>query len=485
MLFRSVLAYLYEQGVFPNSYTDADTGATVNIDEPWLDVRDGATEDPALVLRLTGTLSNNGADAEFEYEFDLAPFARSIANQAPVAALQLRPMPDAPPDPLRERLEASVGNVLSQFDIPIFDPLIGLLEASHFPEGNPPSRDEWTAEFYLGRVGNLEHRDILFRAGRPDIPEIRQTTMLQTVPALMATLALPGESAILPGRASIVPRATGIQILLSRPAMDALLQAQADARVGTRVQGATIQRNRMLMHDLGIEIRGRARHSEKATTIDWDGVLLIMFRKRFVHRIDGRIGWHDGFVSVFASGIDVDVDYDWWVDLLRGLSGSLLWAFHLIMEKEAFRKAEEAPDVVRSAFRDQVSGSLRAMMAAAAGLSNLDAAPFLTFGHDAWVLEGHYTMSLIAFAGLTKTEIVEVQHDVFDVEGAEGQSVGLLKIGTGHLLHPEEAGRLMKADLLRIPGHHGVEAEYGFYVRSNPNETGDDNLVDPNLIHEK
>lgn len=41
----------------------------------------------------------------------------------------------------------------------------------------------------------------------------------------------------------------------------------------------------------------------------------------------------------------------------------------------------------------------------------------------------------------------------------------------------------MKRGILETEGYHGVETSYGFYVRTNRNETTDDNLVDPDNIN--
>ena len=97
-------------------------------------------------------------------------------------------------------------------------------------------------------------------------------------------------------------------------------------------------------------------------------------------------------------------------------------------------------------------------------------------------MDGHYTISVLAFAGLLRDSIVAVELDQFEIPGAHGSSVGMVETERGYRLHPEEGGRLLKAGIVELPGHHGVEAPYGHYVRSNPNESTDDNLVDPSLI---
>jgi hypothetical protein len=106
----------------------------------------------------------------------------------------------------------------------------------------------------------------------------------------------------------------------------------------------------------------------------------------------------------------------------------------------------------------------------------------MEFGQNSWVLNGHYTHSILAFTGLNRDVISNIQHDTFQVEGAYGKSVGLIEIESGYNLHPHELGRLLINGIMKIPNVHGVKADYGFYVRTNPNDQTSDNLVDPSDI---
>jgi hypothetical protein len=487
-LFRGIVNFLYEQGLIPASFTDPSGSVDVQLDLPQIEVDDPGGS-PVLVLHTTGSFSvGGGTPNNFDARIALEPFVRAKAGQAPLAALRVDKLLEITPSNLGLLFDviasAFLDDVLSNMDLPLFDPLIGQIESAFFADGAAPSRDQWTADFYLGKTDELEHVKVGFPPGRPDLPRVDESTPIPTTSALIATLALPGESAAFSDAVSIVPEATGIQILISRSTMDVILAAQAAAMVGTEIEGGTITSLSMQMHNLGIEIGGKAE--KDPVDIEWDGILLIFFRKRYALQTSGTIRWHDGFVEVFASGIDVEIDVPWWVTFLRVLGGVFLgpifWVLDATLIQPKLDKADEAPDLVRSAFREEVTAALRAMIASVSNLGDAADAPVIVFGHDAWVLNGHYTTSLIALAGVNPTTIDEVQYDAFEVKGASGQSVGLLRMGTGHLLHPEEAGRLMKSGIVRVPGYHGVEAPYGFYVRANPNTDLSDNLVDPDLI---
>ncbi|MDD9945779.1 MAG: hypothetical protein OXU20_32345 [Myxococcales bacterium] len=488
-LLKGLVQFLYDREVIPKNISQG--GLVLTLEAPAIEVDNpsGAGEGPVLALRVTGMFALSGNPSPFDAKLALEPFVRAgTAGAAPVAALRAGDVISITPASAQAVFgvvaTAFLNDVLANLDLPLFDPLIAQVEAAFFPD-DPPARSTWAADFFLGKESELEHRDIGFPPGRPDLPRVDTSSMLPTTPALMATIALPGEAALLPDGPSIVPRATGIQILIAEPTMNAVLAAQAASRVGTDFEGARVTRLAMEMRELGVQITGEAE--KDPATIRWDGTLLLFHSKRFVRSTSGTIRWHDGFVNVFASGVDVEVDIPWWVTFLRVLGGIVLgpigWILDATLVQPKLSEADDAPDLVRSAFREQVSDALREMVAKVANIGDATDAPVMVFGHDAWVLAGNYTTSLIAFAGSNDASIASIEHDTFEVEGAHGSSVGLLTLNTGHILHPEEAGRLMKAGIVRIPNHHGVEAPYGFYVRSNADDSPLNNLVDPSEIH--
>ncbi len=484
-IIKGIVAHLYATEVIPSSFEFGDI--QIQINEPTIEVREPATNNARLGLHITGEFKNGDSDASpFDIWMKLRPFVRSVSGSSPVAALSVDEVEEATPEDIGGLVgtfaTGLIDDILQNMDIPIYNSLIGGIEGSVFEEDEIPNRSTWNADFYLGAISQIEHVQVGFPPGQPQNPHVSDSTMLDTTPALIATLALPGESAQMPENHSIVPENTGIQIIISRDAMDTVLAKKAQEKVGESIEGATINAMQMSMHDLGIQISGEAEKS--GATIEWDGVLLLFFRK--FYNVKGSVRWHDGFVNVFTSGIDVDVDIPWYIKLLRAflfVLGPIGWILDATLIAPKISEADEAPDLVRGAFREEVGEALRDMIGNVGGLSGEDEIPFMDFGQDSWVLNGHYTHSILAFSGLNRDEIDNVEHDVFEIEGAHGSSVGMINLASGYRLHPEELGRLLKKGIIEIPNVHGVEADYGFYVRTNPNDDTTDNLVDPLEIH--
>lgn len=483
-LFRGIINYLYTNETIPHTM---ELGLLqISIDEPIMEIRDASTT-PRLGLHITGDYKN-GADpfVGFDIWVRLQPFVRTISGATPVAALSAAEVEDASPEGIGDLVGmfaiGQLNEILQNMDIPIFDSLINGLEEAAFGE-DVPERSTWSTNFYLGRTAEIEYVEVGFPRGEPQNPMVRNSEQLETTTALIATLAMPGQSANLPNNPSIVPAGTGIQIMISRAAMDSVLALNARKQLEENIDGATLNFLSMSMHDLGIQIVGSAEKSN--ATISWDGILLLFFRKFYT--VKGSKRWHDGFTDVFASGINVDVDMPWYIKLARGILailGPIGWILdaNLIAPKVG-EANEEAPNVIRGAFKEEVGAALRNMIGNVGGLSGDDAIPFMQFSQNSWVLNGHYTHSLLAFAGLNRDTIANIEHDVFNLEGAYGESVGMIDLASGYNLHPQELGRLLKSDIFRIPNVHGVKADFGYYVRSNPNDDTADNLVDPAEIH--
>jgi len=477
-----IITSLYEKEIIPSGIEFGSISAEIN--EPIIEVKDPTTN-PRLGMRINGQYFNDGAaPVDFEVWLRLQPFVRSIAGESPVAALSVSEVEEATPADIGAIVGTfavgQINEILQDMDIPIFDSLISGLETAVF-EDDAPDRSTWNTSFTLANQSELEYVEVGFPAGQPQNPNVRNSEMLPTIPALIATVALPGESAQIPDNHSIVPDGTGLQIMIARDAMDAVLSFNANSKIGTSIEGATINAMSMQMHDLGIEIQGNAEKS--GATIDWDGILLLFFRK--FYNVKGSIRWHEGYVDVFTSGIDVDVDIPWYVKLLRAflfIVGPVGWILDSTLIAPQLDEANEAPDLVRGAFRQEVTTALSAMIGNVGGISDGDDIPFMEFGQNSWVLNGHYTHSILAFAGLNRNTIANVEHDTFEVEGAHGASVGMIELESGYKLHPQELGRLLKSEIMEIPNTHGVQAGHGYYVRTNPNDTTLDNLVDPALI---
>ncbi len=488
-LMSGIIDFLFETGGIESELDVGLPGASGQLETLSLvsEVIDGET---LMVLDLTGQLilGEGQEPTEFSMRISLVPVVRPVDGAAPVAGFEVGEMIEADPALLAlafPQIQAGLNEALADLAIPLFDPLISQVEAAFFGD-TPPPRADWAVAFRLTPAATLDRVNITIPPGEPDQPFVESRTPMETVPALVATIALPGEDPVPVDTGSIVPVPTGIQVVISQDTMDAMFVMQAAEQIGQSMDGATIDTLSMEMTELGIKLQGSATSGD--ADIDWDGTLLIFFSKLYRRHNSPALRWMDGRVNVYTGGIDVDVDMPWWLTLLRVglfLLGPIGWVLDATLIQPKLDEADAAPDLIRGAFRAEVTDALQAAISAVADIDANDA-PMMVFGHDAWVLDGHYATSLIAFAGRNSHTVTQVEHDEFEVEGAHGESVGMLHLDSGHRLHPEELGRLLISGVVDVPGLHGVHAPYGYYVRSNPNEDPTDNLVDPgNIIVEE
>ncbi|MEM8640377.1 MAG: DUF3892 domain-containing protein [Cyanobacteria bacterium P01_G01_bin.54] len=488
MLFRGMASWLFEKdpgaGGIPKFFEVDYNGVAIFISLASLnvDVMDLNGElVPALYIEGNFVIGNS-SEIEFDAQVEVNPIVQQGEDEA-VAAFEAGAvlinntgLDENIVNDISAEAAQFINEQLAKIEIPIFDGLIEELEAAFFPQigdefpnGEPPSRDQWATHFYFGQPHTLKHVEVGFPLEQPDQPQIESETQLPTTYAFVATVALPDEDPTLPEPLSIVPEHTGIQILIAESAMNALLANEAIA--AQESDDINIQSLNLQMHTLGVQTNGEANKFQ--VSINWDGLLTLPFRERMMQTENGSVQLNEGLVDVVTSGIDVNVPIPWWVVLFPTLPASITY---LLVKAEA-------PDTVRSELKQKVAKGFNEVLdSTISQLSGLADIPLMAFAQDAWVLDKHYTISLVAFAGINSTTITEVQHDTFQVKGASGQSVGQLRLGTGHVLHPKEAGQLLKEGILRIPGYHGVNGPYGYYVRSNPNGDPNDNLVDPELI---
>ena len=483
-LMSGIIDFLFETGAIESELDTGVSGISGQLETLALaaEVIEGET---LMVLDLTGNLIIGEQDpSPFSMRLSLDPVVRPVDGAAPVAGFEVGELIEAEPALLAlafPQIKDGLDAALADLALPLFDPLISQVEAAFFGT-TPPSRATWAVSWRLTPAATLDRVNISIPPGEPDQPFVESRTPMETVPALVASIALPGEEAVPVDTGSIVPRPSGIQVLIARDTMNPMLAATASAQVGTTMDGATIDALSMEMTELGIKLAGSATAGE--ADIDWDGTLLILFSKFYRLHHSPALRWMDGRVNVYTGGIDVDVDMPWWLGMLRVvlvLIGPIGWALDATLIQPRLEEADAAPDLIRGAFREQVTEALQAAISAVADIDANDA-PLTVFGHDAWVLDGHYATSLIAFAGRNRHEVTVVEHDEFEVEGAHGESVGMLNLDSGHRLHPEELGRLLISGVVEVPGMHGVQAPYGYYVRTNPNADPTDNLVDPGNI---
>lgn len=489
---NGILRYVYRESALSapidlNIFTDSNTlpALQAQLAQPVVELKE---TDSALRIgvRVTGEVSLFGSTpATVSAWTELIPQVVAVEDDAPQAGIRLGALEDVQPAWFQPVLETLLGenveSVLASVTLPVFGGLIDQLEPT-FEE--PPARDSWSAGFYVGKPSNIERPHIEAVESAP--PIITSTEHRATLPSLLFTLALPGEDAQLPGDRSIVTRGSGLQVLLSQDAMNRILAVKSAEQVGQEIEGATIDALDLKMHPLGMEVHGQA-HKDQAD-ISWDGILVLHWSRWYLLD-DGAMRTFPGGgrINVLTAGVDVDVDLPWWVTLLQVLLigiGPIGWILYSILLAPKLSEADGAPDLVKGGLADAVGDAFSDMLGSLSSITGIAPVPMKLYGRDAWVLNGHYVYTSFLMAGYNEATFTDVIKDRFAIRGAEGESVGYFVLSTGHDVSPEEGGELMKEKILAVPGYHGVAAPWGFYVRSNRNETIADNLVEqPDYPH--
>lgn len=449
-LIGGIITSLYEKGILPSKFSYGHYQADIH--EPIVQVKN-FTENTHLGLKINGKFKTQDADAiDFKAWLKLKPYIKEIPGKSPVAAFKVDIDEEYTPADIRGLIGAFTNEIIKKIvedmDIPIFDPLISKLESSIFGD-KVPNRSTWSRSFYLGKPSEIE---------------CNSDKSLPTTGSLMATIALPGYSANIRNNPSILPEGTGIQIIVSRDAMDKILAKNAHSKIGKSIEVdnfhgkyeyATINSLYMKMFDMGIEVKGNTKIS--GHNYKWDGISRLYFSKLYSEK--GSIRWRKANVYYYSRDIIKDQHLNFKLHRLLSTAINPVTTFH-----------------------EEVANALSSMIKGVCKITNDEEIPFMEFGQSSWVYNGFFTYSNLAFAGLNHDVISKIEYDKFEIKGACGQSIGSFKLKSGYKLHPEELGRLLRSGIVKIPNVHGVKSKNGFYVRANPNKSKWDNLVDPSDI---
>ncbi len=480
-----ILKYVYE-----NTNLSAPIDLNIGVDDeslPALDARllvpktelKDVNTAPRLGVRINGELSVFGEETTpLTAWIEIIPQVRTAPGEAPKAGLALGGLEEVQPAWFEAALEfllnENVDDVLSELTLPLYDSLIDQLETSL---ESPPARDAWSAGFRIGKPGNIDRPTIVPLEIVP--PIVTNIEHRPTIPCLLLTLASPGDDPHIPNNRSIVTQGSGLQVIIAQDAMDIVIAAKASAMVGEKIEGATIKSLSLAMHKLGMEVHGSAEKDE--ADITWDGVMVLHWNRWYTTHSGSLRHWPGGGrISVLTSGVDVDVDLPWWVTLLQVVLvvlGPIGWILHSALLAPKLDEADDAPDLVQNGLSDAVGEAFAEMLGSLSAITEIAPIPMNLYGRDAWVLDGHYVYTSLLMAGHHDATFIDVVEDRFAVNGYEGESVGYFVLDSGHEVSPVEGGELMKDGILRVAGYHGVAAPYGYYIRSNPNETIEDNLV--------
>jgi len=216
----------------------------------------GANDTYRLGLHLTGRITIAGtAEQLFDTWVSLEPTMIFDEAGIPVGVLTYNEVEEAIPAFVAGLVaqefapEGRVGEVLSTLELPLFEPLLTRVVEMQFPEAEEITPEILAAlsfDFYLGQPGFItrpRYRPYPIGRGR-FVKQFVGTSNLSTVPALVASIALNGEEARLPGAVSNVVRGSGMQLIVSKTLFDVELASQAESQNRRHHYGAILWRHR-------------------------------------------------------------------------------------------------------------------------------------------------------------------------------------------------------------------------------------------------
>ena len=192
-----------------------------------------------------------------------------------------------------------------------------------------------------------------------------------------------------------------------------------------------------------------------------------------------------------GSAVHTDVDTEWWVDMLTVMGITLFPLMGLVLaEVIVWNPKDQAPGRLDQALEDKFTAPLVDAGEKVGEAFGVDGLPTAAFLDDMWIFDGNLAVAVAAFIGATPVDIRSVSHDTAYVGAPETgprrnrrrpvRSVADITFTTGHTLTPWQAAGLVRDGLLELPGYHAVhqpKARGEWYLRSNPNDRTDDNLV--------
>ena len=485
------------QGIIQRIYDETPALQSVESDlfrlrlnSPQLETRD-IGDVYCVGLHLTGRVTIGSSDEQlFDTWVLLQPALTFDADGIPVGVLEYDRVVTATPFFVVGFVaqefapDGRVGVVLSTLQLPLFKPLLERVVEMQFPnsEGITSSiLSSLSFDFYLGRPGFITRPNYTpYPVGRAKFEKrFNGTADLSTVPALVASVALNGQQARLPGDTSNVVHGSGMQLIVSKTLFDMQLAQQAASQIGTEISdGVDIDSLSLMSGDAGIDIDMRG--SKTGVTVKIKGTIM------------GQFYGGTGGSLVMVPAVDVDVDTDWWVDLLSAIAIAVPvvgWILGDIFIWDPLEDArEEAPITANESLSKQFNEALVPVATAVTESLEIEDLESRAYLSDVWFFNGHFTVAAAAFAGVHFETITAVSHDVAYVGSHKDHlkpvpSVREISLSQGHVLKPWQAGELAKLGIVVIPLHHGVEnhlARGDYYLRSNPNDTVADNLV-PNI----
>ncbi|MFP3902408.1 MAG: DUF3892 domain-containing protein [Acidimicrobiia bacterium] len=388
--------------------------------------------------------------------------------------------PEFAGEPLAEAFapDGAIGSVLAGFRFDLFSGLLDSATRILHPPADPEDPvdidlDEFAVDFWLGQPAPLRRP---YYTVEDDEPQLEIDGAEITVPALVATVALAGTSPRMVGDPSIVRPGTGLQLVTTKAAFDAKLDVEQAATIGTEVEGLTIDSLELEAVDGGITVDGSGHKT--GATVTFEGTIVARYQ-----------GGTDGHL-VMQPAVDTDVDLDTWLEVLSAVGIVLFPVIGLIVvDVLVWQPAGEAPGKIDKALQEKFTEPLADIGSQLADGFGVDGIPSAAFLSDLWIFDGNLGVAAAALLGHTPTDVLSVTYDVALIAPDPDtptnrrrpvKSVAEIRLTSGHRLTPWQAAAMLRDGVIGLPGYHAVHqplARGEWYLRSNPNDDLDDNLV--------
>jgi hypothetical protein len=461
---------LHRQGIFPAQFTSTvatpvgELLATTLLNPPAFELISDATQSYTR-LSLNGTVELR-ADPEAEplatYPLQTSVFLslqlRAVDGAAPVLHFVYGGV-DQPPDPPLTAAMVNdafttdpIATLLNEFELDIITPVIEALTDLRFAEGNAPPADTWDTALRL-------------------LPETGSNW-----DAVCVYVALPETLQDLGDEFSFLPRLNEFGVIYDRTLMNFVLSAAASEQEGTEIEGATITQMSLSMGDNSLLVDGRAERDGGVVT--------------FSGPIDMALIRGTDVFAVDTSGVDVDVDLPWYLDVLMFFTGPVGGILTLGL----------GPLIGEAilASKDTSSGEVHASLASVPGLVRGGIARTLASELDvlteALHVEGEFgelaimssnDQSLIrggsigVFAQVLVNPISDLIID--GVYSNELRRFAEFRLAGGRQFSSPELSRFVDAEMITTPGYHAVHRVAGEelrFMRADPDDALANNLLE-------
>ncbi len=468
-LIAEYLRGLQRIGTIPASFVTINSGVefTVTLGSLEYEMVQSANAAPYTRLHITGSVASQNPPLVLPLDtwVRLVPELQTNGGQpaeAPTLGFRYDGVDVAPAAPLTaamiDQLFAAgpVATIFTALNIPLLEPLIEGAGDALFPDPaiTPPAAGLWAVAISL-MPGDLGQN---------------------TTDALGIFINLPGEDANPNETASFLPILTEFGLVYGRGFLNARFAALNIT--GTVVDGATITDFTMEMGDTDIRVNGSA--TKDVADIEFSGPMTAQLLR----------GSTQFFVD--ASGIDVDVDLPWWVDIFfffAGPGGILSLglipifgglAFEAFKDKtvsEALAEVDAASGIVKSSIGGTFARSITNLAQALSNLGSLDELQPALTPEGSLVENGNIAVYAQAFVN-------PITEDISDgTFSTRANRLLELQLNSGRWFTTSEMARIVDLGLITTPGYRAVAPHLRQgqpvrgYMQDEPDLSKADNLL--------